>query len=163
MAKKELSMSEFRDIIREEALKLKKRIVLENEKKALENELKSLMNESFAEGTYEESVNEMEMEEGWFGPDKSEIEANRQALSAQIDALLAKVPERMEVLNSKEAILQKAADANFKGKPWLRKSRTGKLVLGFEPELTKLQKIGSAMGGALKGGHTFGSGGPNQE
>jgi hypothetical protein len=47
MAKKELSISEFREIIKEEALKLKKRMVLENEKKALMSELKSLMSESY--------------------------------------------------------------------------------------------------------------------
>lgn len=58
MAKKELTISEFREIIKEEALKLKKRIVLENEKKALMSELKSLMNESYME--------EGEIEEGWF-------------------------------------------------------------------------------------------------
>lgn len=49
MAKKELTLSEFREIIKEEALKLKKKIVLENEKKALENELNSLISESYTE------------------------------------------------------------------------------------------------------------------
>lgn len=49
MAKKELTLSEFREIIKEEALKLKKRIVLENEKKALMAELSTLMNESCGE------------------------------------------------------------------------------------------------------------------
>jgi hypothetical protein len=53
MAKKELSISEFREIIKEEALKLKKRMVLENEKKALMSELKSLMSESYL-GEYDE-------------------------------------------------------------------------------------------------------------
>jgi hypothetical protein len=64
MAKKELTMSEFRAIIKEEAFKLKKRMVLENEKKALEAELKSLMNESYMEG--EDMGDEMddEIEEG---------------------------------------------------------------------------------------------------
>lgn len=158
MAKKELTISQFREIIREEALKLKKRIVLENEKKALQAELKSLMNESYME----EMEVEDDLDEGLFGPDKSEVEGNRQALSAQIDALLAKVPAGMEFMGTKDDVLKKAAASNFKGQPWLRKSRTGKLVLGFEPELSALQKLGSAMGGALKGGHTFGSGGPNE-
>jgi hypothetical protein len=58
MAKKELTISEFREMIKEEALKLKKRMVLENEKESLQAELKSLMNESYGE--------EDEMEEGWF-------------------------------------------------------------------------------------------------
>ena len=58
MAKKELTVSEFRAIIREEALKLKKRMVLENEKKALQAELRKLMSESYGEE---------EMEENWLG------------------------------------------------------------------------------------------------
>jgi len=49
MAKKELTITEFREIIREEAVKLKKRIVLENEKKALQAELKNLLGESYVE------------------------------------------------------------------------------------------------------------------
>ena len=49
MAKKELTITEFRAIIKEEALKLKSRMVLENEKKALKEELKNLMNESCME------------------------------------------------------------------------------------------------------------------
>ena len=71
MAKKELTISEFREIIKEEALKLKKRMVLENEKKALEAELNTI-NEAYME--------EMEMEEGrlgdWLGTSsKAKIEA----------------------------------------------------------------------------------------
>jgi len=59
MAKKEINLSEFREIIREEAIKLKdkmiieaedrkKKTILENEKKALEAELKSI-NENYTE------------------------------------------------------------------------------------------------------------------
>lgn len=150
-------MSEFRAIIKEEAMKLKRRMVLENEKRALKAELKSLMNESYMEG--EECGDEAEeIEEGFFGPGKAEIEANRQALSKEIDALLAKVPAGMEVMGTKESILKKAADSNFKGQPWLRKSRTGALVLGFDPELSKLQKIAQSATGALGSGHNFGGG-----
>ena len=47
MKKKELTISEFRAIIREETIKLKKRIVLENEKKALKEELKNLLEAKF--------------------------------------------------------------------------------------------------------------------
>lgn len=81
MAKKELSISEFRDIIREEALKLKKRIVLENEKKALIAELKSLMNESYAEG--------VDIEEGLFGasPYKKALQDFSATHKAEIDAM----------------------------------------------------------------------------
>ena len=56
--KKELTMSEFRAIIKEEAVKLKKRMVLEAEKKTLESELATI-SESY--------VGEGEMEEGRIG------------------------------------------------------------------------------------------------
>ena len=56
--KKELTMSEFRAIIKEEAIKLKKKIVLEAEKKALESELNTI-NESY--------VGEGGVEEGFIG------------------------------------------------------------------------------------------------
>ena len=59
MAKKELTISEFREIIREEALKLKKKMVLENEKKNLQNELKKLINESFMGEEIEEGLGSM--------------------------------------------------------------------------------------------------------
>ena len=42
MSKKELTISEFKEIIKEEAIKLKKRVMLENEKRELELELKYL-------------------------------------------------------------------------------------------------------------------------
>jgi len=64
MAKKELTISEFRELIKEEALKLKKRMVLENEKRALMSELKSI-NESYMD-EYEDFEGE-EMEEGRIG------------------------------------------------------------------------------------------------
>lgn len=64
MAKKEITISEFREIIKEEALKLKKRMVLENEKRALMSELKSI-NESYMD-EYEEFEGD-EMEEGRIG------------------------------------------------------------------------------------------------
>jgi len=58
MAKKELTISEFREIIKEEALKLKKRVVLENEKRALEAELKVLSENYYEEVDYEDEIEE---------------------------------------------------------------------------------------------------------
>lgn len=88
MAKKELSLSEFREIIREEALKLKRRIVLENEKKALEAELKGLMGESYME---EVSMEEDSMEEGLFGPSpyKKALQDFSATHKAEIDQMTA--------------------------------------------------------------------------
>jgi len=151
MAKKELTVSEFREIIREEAMKLKKRMVLENEKRTLENELKSL-NESYMDENMDD------LEEGIFGPDKSEIEANRQSLEKKIDELLAEIPEEIKVLGTKSGILKRAAEYKFKGKPWLKKGSSGELILSFEPELSGIQKFAQAAGSSLRGGHTFGSG-----
>lgn len=58
--KKELTMDEFRNIIKEEAIKLKKRIALENEKKSLIKELKECGqgggSEYYEDPTMEESA-----------------------------------------------------------------------------------------------------------
>ena len=51
---KQISLDEFRTIVREEALKFKKRVVLENEKKALSKELEQLNEMNYEEGMYEE-------------------------------------------------------------------------------------------------------------
>ena len=64
MSKKiQLTMSDFRAIIKEEAIKLKKKIVLENEKKTLESELKKI-NETYE--SYDEEMGP-EIEEGMIG------------------------------------------------------------------------------------------------
>ena len=119
---KKVSISEFRKIIREEVVKL--------------------INESFTE-------NFDEMEEGFFGPNKEEIESNKQELSAQIDALmtplLAKIPDGWKIVGSKEEVLNKAADSKFKGEPWLRRGHnTNTVYLGFEPEISRFQQFASA-------------------
>ena len=113
MAKKELTISEFREIIKEEALKLKKRIVLENEKRALQSELKKLMNESFMEE---------EMEEGWIG-DKLRNMANStqggegifmKDLETKSISLPKLTGKRLSPMEREELISQARAD-NFGG------------------------------------------------
>lgn len=68
MAKKELTTTEFRAIIREEAMKIKKRITLEDEKKNLQEELnnlgssnKKIMAQMFVEFLPEDFPNQMHM------------------------------------------------------------------------------------------------------
>lgn len=107
MAKKELTLSEFRALIREEAEKFKQRVVLENEKRALEAELKELMGESYMDecGT----MMDEEIEEGLFS--KADTKAHDQELQ-----FLASAPEAEQVralytqyVQSKDkAALQKA-------------------------------------------------------
>lgn len=89
MAKKELTLNEFRTLIREEAEKFKARVVLENEKRALEAELKELMSESYVE---EYDTMDEEIEEGigkmlglTDSPEK--VEERKKALVARVEKL----------------------------------------------------------------------------
>ena len=154
MAKEIISESRLREIISEEAARFKKKLTLEAEKKRL----LSRLNEMYME---EEAMEEDTMEEGLFGPSKQEVEANRQAFEKELDALIASAPKGWDIKPSRESVLKKAAEASipFKGKLSLKKAGRGDfLVLGFDPELTKLQQFGKTVGGALAGGHNFGSG-----
>ncbi len=114
MAKKELSLSEFREIIREEALKLKRRIVLENEKKALEAELKGLMSESYME---EVSMEEDSMEEGLFGPSpyKKALQDFAATHKAEIDQMTAAYKKYDPSYIDLSTALVNAAKAELKG------------------------------------------------
>jgi hypothetical protein len=110
MAKKELTISEFREMIKEEALKLKKRMVLENEKKALQAELKTLMNESYGEGE--------EMEEGWFSNVMNTTQGGQdmfmQDLSVKARSLAKLTGNILSDMEREELISQAKAD-NFGG------------------------------------------------
>ena len=91
MAKKELSLTEFRAIIKEEAMKLKQRMMLENEKKALEAELKQLVSESYMEecGIGEEMMEEEQMNElfgGAFKKAKNDWQATHRDELAKMEA-----------------------------------------------------------------------------
>ena len=113
MAKKELTITEFRAIIKEEALKLKKRIVLENEKKTLQAELNSLLNESCTEEIDEANF-------GMVGRLVGHEDSYRQDI-IQTAQKLGVTPTEQEI----EALLQQTkAD---KGQGQVMKSRDGKL------------------------------------
>jgi hypothetical protein len=118
MAKKELTISEFREIIKEEALKLKKRIVLENEKKALEKELKTL-NESYME----ETMDEMNYEEGLeelFGFGKNKM-TPEEAIEAGTEIVKSNPAKR-----GVYSMLAKAGDKN--------KTRKFLMYVGYTPD-----------------------------
>ena len=154
MKKEIISESRLREIISEEAARFKKKLTLESEKKNL---LKKL-NEMYME---EDMMEEDMVEEGLFGPSKEEVAANKQEFVKQLDAVLAKAPQGMKILPSKEEILKQAEKASipFKGElKMVPNSKNTFLVLSFKPELTKLQKFGKSASGALSGGHSFGSG-----
>lgn len=110
MAKKELTISEFREMIKEEALKLKKRMVLENEKRALQDELKSLMNESYGEGE--------EMEEGWFSNAMNVTQGGEDLFMKDLaikTRSFAKLTGKMLSDMEREALVAQAKADNFGG------------------------------------------------
>lgn len=116
MAKKELTISQFREIIREEALKLKKRIVLENEKKALEAELASIMNESFYEESdimAEEELNELfgsafkKAKNDFYATHKAEIDQMLQAHKAYDPSYVDQSTQLMNLVKQEYAALAK--------------------------------------------------------
>ncbi len=119
MAKKELTISQFRGIIKEEALKLKKRITLENEKKALKDELKNLN-----EGMYEEE----DLEESWWNVTQGGEDSFMNDLKTKIISLkrLGGQPVSDE---KRQMILSKAKSDNFGGKLQItKKGPEGELV-----------------------------------
>jgi hypothetical protein len=50
-----------------------------------------------------------------------------------------------------ESILSKAKDSSYKGKVKLTHTSKGKPMFGFEPELTKMQKIATGTGALTYG------------
>lgn len=115
MAKKELTLSEFREIIKEEALKLKKRIVLENEKKALLSEL-GVINESYMEEYGMEG--EMEMEEGVFDNIGKALGVGKEARIERLKKQFADFSSRLRRpfdQASFDQILQQAATDDYQG------------------------------------------------
>jgi len=119
MAKKEINLEQFRAIIKEEAMKLKKRALLENEKKSLQAELKGLLGESCAE--------EGEMEEGRIGdflgtsPKAKEEKMKNEFLKF---AKIWKQKGAIRGLNQEmlDDLMSQAAADNFEGKPGLDKA-----------------------------------------
>ena len=111
-------MSEFRAIIKEEAVKLKKKIVLEAEKKALESELKNLLGESY--------VGESGVEEGFIGnmlgtSSKSKKEALRNDFLKYAKIWKAKGVIRGLNQEMLDDLMAQAEADGFEGKPGLDK------------------------------------------
>jgi len=118
MAKKEINLEEFRAIIKEEAMKLNKRALLENEKKSLQAELKGLLGESYVE--------ECGMEEGRIGdflgtsPKAKEEKMRSEFLKY---AKIWKQKGAIRGMNQEmlDDLMAQAAADNFEGKPGLDK------------------------------------------
>lgn len=157
---KELTMSEFRAIIKEEAVKLKKKMVLEAEKKALTTEMKTLSSTTakdasgIAEGMVKEgevpmSLEEMELHQELFGMGSKKREEKLRARFIQMAGAWKKkgVIRGMteEMLND---LMAQAAEDNFEGAPgWDKATR----LMTYRPTKDIRYKGGIQ-------GHTFGAG-----
>ena len=154
MAKKELTITEFRAIIREEAIKLKKRIVLENEKKALKEELKNILNESCMEECGQDGYETTELEEVISEGQKDIEKALKINVQNWVRQGAIKQPSPEEIEN----IRKQAAENNWEGKISIAggqkkqvKDRSGRIrniitggVLSYNPmtNKTKVQGFG---------------------
>ena len=120
MAKKELTITEFRAIIKEEALKLKKRIVLENEKKTLQAELNSLLNESYMEeGEVEEGAIRnfaSKVTGGMVQNTDQNMEAKKQAMQQQFNNFQKKYGTKVPTPELMAQLMQQAAADNYAGR-----------------------------------------------
>ena len=130
--------NEFKKIIKEESIRLKKRMMLESERDGIIKKL-----------------NEMEscdmMEEG-LTPEQ--VAAKTKELTTAIDGYLAK-----GAIGNKDLILQKAAENNYLGSVTARKSvKDNKWYILYTPGQTTFQKIISPLTGGMRGGHNFGGG-----
>ena len=133
MSKKELTISEFKEIIKEEALKLKKRVMLENEKRELELELESLI----------ESMEYDNMDElfKFGGGDEKKEQALKDEFVKKSKAW--GMPMSDEELND---LMAKAKEDNYKGRV---ANKGGKMAYRASTD--------KEMAGGF-GGHSFGSG-----
>lgn len=127
MAKKELTVSEFREIIREEAMKLKKRMVLENEKRALEEELKSLNESMYEESTQEECMDE-NMEEAWWKRAMGDEDTFMQDLKIKARSLHSLTGNKLSDDRKNMLIAQAKADSFSGALQVTKKGPEGELV-----------------------------------
>jgi len=151
MAKKEINLEQFRAIIKEEAMKLNRRALLENEKNSLQAELKELLGESYEEQELEmntgDTMDEAAMEE-LFGGAKRKKENMRNEFLRYAKIWKAKGVVRginQEMLD--ELMAQAEADG-FEGKPGFDKETQ---LMSYRPS-SEINWRGGIQG------HTFGAG-----
>jgi hypothetical protein len=159
---KELSMSEFRAIIKEEAVKLKKRMVLEAEKKALVAEMETLSSSTkeeskenaIAEGMVKEgevpmSLEEAELHQELFGMGKKAKAEKLRARFIQLASVWKKKGAiRGMTKEMLDALMDEAAKDGYEGAPGLNKAEQ---LMSYRPADTIRYKGGIQ-------GHTFGAG-----
>ncbi len=84
---------------------------------------------------------EAELEEGIFGPSSSELEERKMDLIRKIDdALEEHGLTDSDLYNSIDSVIRQAESDNYDGEVEISQSRTGRIVLRFIANPTKLQK-----------------------
>jgi len=116
------------------------------------------------EDRFDEEV-DGELEEGLFGPSSHEVEERKIDLIRKIDDALEEFGiADADLFNSVDSVLRQAEQDNYDGEVEISQSRTGRVVLVFKPNPSKIQRsrfyrnVMSPMVGGMKGGHTFGGG-----
>jgi hypothetical protein len=110
-------------------------------------EKRILVNENDLIRLIKKMVNEVkqekEMKEGFFGPDKKDLELRKIDLIRKIDDLM----EEMELTdddlhNSIDSVIRQAEENNYDGEVDIRQSRTGRVVLVFKAAPSKFHQSG---------------------
>jgi hypothetical protein len=124
MAKKEINIEQFRAIIKEEAMKLNRRTMLENEKKSLQEELKGLLGESYMEecGPEEEGMMDEAAMEELFG-NREAKKAEKMKKEFLMYANLWKKKGAIRGMNQEmlDDLMAQAKADNYQGKPGIDK------------------------------------------
>jgi hypothetical protein len=90
-----------------------------------------------------ETKEEQEMKEGFFGPDKRDLELRKVDLIRKIDDLMEEMGLTDDDLyNSIDSVIRQAEENNYDGEIDIRQSRTGRVVLVFKPAPSKFHQSG---------------------
>ena len=110
-------------------------------------EKRILVNENDLIRLIKKMVNEVkqekELKQGYFGPDKKDLELRKIDLIRKIDDLM----EEMELTdddlhNSIDSVIRQAEENNYDGEVDIRQSRTGRVVLVFKAAPSKFHQSG---------------------
>jgi len=100
----------------------------------------------------EAKIENGEMEEGFFGPNKEETKKLEKDLKNDMEELIGDSPFTMdELANTMDSILGKAKESKYKGKVTLTKTSKGKPMFKWDPELSFMQKLGAGTKGQVAG------------
>jgi len=99
-----------------------------------------------------EDMMDGEMEEGFFGPSKSEREEMKQDLMNQMEELVGDSEFTLDdMANTMDSILKKAKDTKYRGNVSIKMTSRGKPMFFWEPEYGMLQKIAAGTRGQTYG------------